>query len=1072
MSTRPTTPNRDAALYYASRGWPVFPTHTATDGRCSCGVECGSPGKHPRVKGGLHDATTDAETIRKWWSKWPTANVAIRTGTVSGLLVLDLDSKHGDPEAMIGAVEVLAGEDCPRTTVSLTGGGGRHLLFALDPSGDTAQNSSGRLGAGIDVRGENGYIVAPPSKHKSGALYAWDDYGDAEWIPSVDPAPAEWLLRAIAAATKAHERWSGQDRVATGPRQYLTEVPDWIDSALAAITPDCPYQDWIAVGMALEQVPGGFALWDAWSRRAPNRYGGDEAMARAWRGIQGRVNKVQVGTLWEYAKRAGWTPPPRRPPVPPPDDRDAPPNLGHRSTGDTRPPLRVIRGDADRTEPARVIPDAATGPSEPPGMDDVPPPAWDDAPWSPEPEADVVAATHDEVRRLDEWAATLQGLGSDVVAEEVTTGWAPRAIASVQATNTPAAHRILLTLAARLTGAQFRALKASVKAASVGGTTPQATPPARRADTSGYLFGTYYVRDGEGGRPPSVVRIRQTENGDKEVHVCAPPVHVSAVTADIDTGEHFTSLAWTVSGRDHTLDLPQDQTHTSRLITGAAKHGLPVSSSTASEFVDYLVEAELEHVARHGATLTTRRTGWHGRAFLRGPNLHAVDPTTAPTLRIHDREHKGMFDSFTESGTLSGWVAGVAPALERCEPLRLYMAAAVAAPLLGVLGTLVEPCIVDMVSTTSQGKTTALRVVASAWGVPHGLQREWNATWVALDRMAGMCNGLPLFLNESQLGPRQNPQLYAQMVYGLTSRVGKARGSITGLARQERYESIVLSNGENSLAEMTGDGGLKARCLTYWGSPWGGTTDEHRVLAIRTREACDANYGHAARAVVDYLVATDDAKRTQIREVWRSLCHDFTERARGWYPDHAVAPRLATYAALCEVAGWILSTSTGVVPESTRWVTDDVWRRCLERSASADRATAAIEELIAWVGSNPDEWALAAGKGAQTPPRGWLGSLTRTDGSFEKLNILPNKLSDYLDPRGYNVNSILSTWHERGWIDSEPSRNGRRFTVKRSVAGESTRCVSFTSDGIAKINALLGARSSYRQSEMADGYPA
>ncbi len=69
----------DAALDYASRGWPVLPLHTArSHARCSCGrADCSSPGKHPRTEHGVKDATTDENTIRSWWKEHPTANVGI-----------------------------------------------------------------------------------------------------------------------------------------------------------------------------------------------------------------------------------------------------------------------------------------------------------------------------------------------------------------------------------------------------------------------------------------------------------------------------------------------------------------------------------------------------------------------------------------------------------------------------------------------------------------------------------------------------------------------------------------------------------------------------------------------------------------------------------------------------------------------------------------------------------------------------------------------------------------------------------------------------------------------------------
>ena len=86
-----------AALEYAARGWCVFPVHTPKpDGTCDCyqGADCPSPAKHPRTEDGFAAATVDEEIIRTWWDWWPTANVAIRTGAISGIFVLDVDAQH------------------------------------------------------------------------------------------------------------------------------------------------------------------------------------------------------------------------------------------------------------------------------------------------------------------------------------------------------------------------------------------------------------------------------------------------------------------------------------------------------------------------------------------------------------------------------------------------------------------------------------------------------------------------------------------------------------------------------------------------------------------------------------------------------------------------------------------------------------------------------------------------------------------------------------------------------------------------------------------------------------------
>lgn len=180
-----------AALAYAAAGLRVFPLHTPQpDGTCDCNRVCGSSGKHPRTRNGVHDATSDPDRIRHWWGLWPHANVGVATG--GGLVVLDVDEATGGFHA-ITALEAEHGELSPTWAVE-TGGNGLHLWFAVPP-GHTVRNSASALGPGLDVRGEGGYVVAPPSLHASGKRYQWA----AAWRPGAVPlAPAPpWLLAPV-----------------------------------------------------------------------------------------------------------------------------------------------------------------------------------------------------------------------------------------------------------------------------------------------------------------------------------------------------------------------------------------------------------------------------------------------------------------------------------------------------------------------------------------------------------------------------------------------------------------------------------------------------------------------------------------------------------------------------------------------------------------------------------------------------------------------------------------------------------------------------------------------------------
>ena len=147
------------AVSYSEHGWAVFPLHTAVDGVCDCRKKCSSPGKHPRTMAGFKDASTDYEKVSEWWSIWPQANIGIATGAVSGIVVVDVDPRNG-------GLETASGIFLPKTAQVLTQGGGFHLYYKYPGPRKL------KLGAGIDYKGDGGYVVAPPSVGPLG-VYVW-----------------------------------------------------------------------------------------------------------------------------------------------------------------------------------------------------------------------------------------------------------------------------------------------------------------------------------------------------------------------------------------------------------------------------------------------------------------------------------------------------------------------------------------------------------------------------------------------------------------------------------------------------------------------------------------------------------------------------------------------------------------------------------------------------------------------------------------------------------------------------------------------------------------------------------
>ena len=183
-----------AAISYARAGWGVLPLHSPAVGGCSVGDPAAPAPPSTRARRtGSRTRPATSPVVSRWWAMWPDANIGLATG--DGVVVLDVDPDHGGDETL-RELEREHGE-LPVTVEALTGGGGRHLFFATN--GTPLRNSAGQLGRGLDIRGDGGYIVAPPSTHASGRRYAWsrdrhlDDMARGAlpaWIAELVAAPA------------------------------------------------------------------------------------------------------------------------------------------------------------------------------------------------------------------------------------------------------------------------------------------------------------------------------------------------------------------------------------------------------------------------------------------------------------------------------------------------------------------------------------------------------------------------------------------------------------------------------------------------------------------------------------------------------------------------------------------------------------------------------------------------------------------------------------------------------------------------------------------------------------------
>jgi len=192
----PAITMKDAALYYISQGFPVIPLCWPTlDGKCGCGRghQGRLVGKVPLTKHGLKDATQTQLRVKHYWGKWPKANIGIVIPP--GYFVIDIDIEHGgfDSLGKLRAKHTIL----PTTWTIRTGSGGLHLWYKYKTAG--VRNTTALAGyQGIDVRGQGGYVVAPPSLHRSGHRYEASD--DA----TIVDAPV-WLIELAAKKASASQ---------------------------------------------------------------------------------------------------------------------------------------------------------------------------------------------------------------------------------------------------------------------------------------------------------------------------------------------------------------------------------------------------------------------------------------------------------------------------------------------------------------------------------------------------------------------------------------------------------------------------------------------------------------------------------------------------------------------------------------------------------------------------------------------------------------------------------------------------------------------------------------------------
>lgn len=525
--------------------------------------------------------------------------------------------------------------------------------------------------------------------------------------------------------------------------------------------------------------------------------------------------------------------------------------------------------------------------------------------------------------------------------------------------------------------------------------------------------------------------------------VCRTPIILTQRLKSMETGEEKIEIAFKRDGQWSRAIYPRSTVFTSRNITALADLGCTITSENAKQVVSFLAALEAENIDIIQKADSTSTFGWQTKGrFLPG---HGDDIVLdiEPSLR-------GWAAAYHAAGTFEGWVDTMQPHRSR-DKFRFILAASFAAPLLRILQQRIF--FVYNWGGSKGGKTAALKAALSAWGDPERLMVNFNATQVALERMAGFYNDLPLGIDERQLAGQKQENL-EKIVYMIASGTGRARGSKGGgLQALNTWRTVALATGEEPLSTDTTQTGVSTRVLEIYGGPF----DDEKSASLMHQQA-PVNCGWAGPEFITRLLETDE--RT-ITDQYEKMVEEIYAAANGTSGAH-IAGISAVALADAIIDTWIFregkaeQNGENCDQESeNRYQNGEKRKQPLEiRRESWDRAVrmakAIIQEQLAagisdvnenatqfivdWILSNRAQF----GDKAIGTCLGFISSMQ------DKAYIFPSLLNQALTKAGYSPRKTMKYLADKNIITSIPKKNGgREYSVTKWFDNRTSRFVEF-----------------------------
>lgn len=556
----------------------------------------------------------------------------------------------------------------------------------------------------------------------------------------------------------------------------------------------------------------------------------------------------------------------------------------------------------------------------------------------------------------------------------------------------------------------------------------------------GYYFGE------DGG-----IYFSAKNNKGQDSFIIGHPIAVTRKFQELQDKTMEVEILFKIGGNEERIIVSRELI-ASREIVSLARYGVHVNTSNATQLSRFLMSLELANEELMPKNVLLTKQGWFkigsteyfiiGKNYIKAGIIKDLDEAQLEEIPFKkkdpDSDVAKVLSGIEIRGSLDEWKR-IAIKFNPYPYIKIVVLACIASPLLEKLR--VAGFVIHLGYPTSVGKSTGIFIGGSTFGDPDRVYTSWNATKIAIERISGTLNVLPILLDETKaISAKNKPDFIREIVYQHSEGLSKSRGKPNGLQAQQRWRSIMISTGEANLLQTIQDGGGKARVLDLPEMPFG---DQNVAIADFIDEVKDVlsnNYGHAMLEVISSVAGNSE----KLDSIFARF-NEIKARLRKKLP-HGIGTRQATMIATILAVGELTNEVLGL-----SWDLDDVEKAmvqpCLMASCIETEGRRALEFIYDFAVSNRE--------------RNSQGSLTNQvalrqsrigDVNDSMVRIQQTILKKILKEQGFEPDAVLKEWKRENWIDTTNDKD-HPYGKQIDIDGHKTWAVVINSKAIELLMA-------------------